>query len=207
MLVVKKMFFNEKIYLISQSETRIELLNKAGFNVKSLVNTFNEDVYHKNNINTSALEDSLNLSDLKINNYLQNNKYIKDNILIACDQTAVCNNSKINKAKNLENAFNILSFISNKTITLYSSFVVYVNNKFYKGYDSAEIKIKKLSKKDIELYLDNNKDIALCCLGCINFEGKGIHLVKEVVKGDYYTILGFPVIEFLKTLDEIKNEK
>ncbi len=201
------MFFNKKIYLISQSETRINLLKKVGFEVKTLVNNFNEDSYHKANIDNSALEDSLNLSMLKINNYLQNHKYTEDTILVGCDQTAICNNIKLNKAKDIKQANDILKNISNKTITLYSSFSVYMNNKFYNGYNSAEIKIKELQKKDIEIYLNFNKDIALSCLGCIDFEGKGIHLVEKVLKGDYYTILGFPVIEFLETLNKIKNEK
>ncbi len=201
------MFFNKKIYLISQSKTRINLLKKVGFEVKTLVNNFNEDSYHKANIDNSALEDSLNLSTLKINNYLQNYKYTEDTILVGCDQTAICNNIKLNKAKDIKQANDILKNISNKTITLYSSFSVYMNNKFYNGYNSAEIKIKELQKKDIEIYLNFNKDIALSCLGCIDFEGKGIHLVEKVLKGDYYTILGFPVIEFLETLNKIKNEK
>ncbi len=198
------MFFNKPIYLISNSSTRLNLLKQVGLNIKQVNNTFNESKAKEYLKDLNSLQLSETLSELKLKHYLESNVNNSLNLL-SSDQTASCEQKQINKVNSIEDAFNTLCLISNKTVTLYSSSVFYSNGNIIKNTSSACLKIKKLKQQDIDTYLKINKQNALACLGCIDFEGIGVNLVESVVYGNYYTILGFPMFEFLNSLNGISK--
>ena len=62
--------------------------------------------------------------------------------------------------------------------------------------DSARLTMRNLSDRFLENYLDMAGDMALTSVGGYQLEGIGIHLFERV-EGDYFTILGLPLLPLL----------
>jgi septum formation protein len=56
--------------------------------------------------------------------------------------------------------------------------------------------MRDVSDRFLENYLDMAGDIALTSVGAYQLEGIGIHLFERV-EGDYFTILGLPLLPLL----------
>ena len=69
--------------------------------------------------------------------------------------------------------------------------------------DKAELKMKKLSDKDIKKYLSQISDQNLYAYNVYQIEGVGKSLF-ESIKGDKNTIMGLPVKRIKQYLDSIK---
>ena len=65
--------------------------------------------------------------------------------------------------------------------------------------DSAKLTMRKVSDRFIEEYLDMVGDAALASVGAYQLEGLGIHLFERV-EGDFFTILGLPLLPLLAYL-------
>ena len=61
--------------------------------------------------------------------------------------------------------------------------------------------VRHFSEEFLNWYLEMAGDGVLTSVGAYHIEGLGIHLFSEV-KGDYFTILGLPI---LPVLDELRR--
>jgi septum formation protein len=61
---------------------------------------------------------------------------------------------------------------------------------------TAQLTMRELSDGFIENYLDMIGDAALASVGAYQLEGVGVHLFERV-EGDYFTILGLPLLPLL----------
>ena len=59
--------------------------------------------------------------------------------------------------------------------------------------------MRDLSDRFIESYLDMLGDAALSSVGAYQLEGIGVHLFERI-EGDYFTILGLPLMPLLAFL-------
>ena len=64
----------------------------------------------------------------------------------------------------------------------------------------------KLTNKEIENYLTKSGKNILKCVGAYNIEGYGSTLFKKI-DGDFFSIVGLPLIELLKTIKKIRQSK
>jgi septum formation protein len=76
-------------------------------------------------------------------------------------------------------------------------------NVLFDCVDSARLTMRNLSDRFIEDYLDMAGDTALTSVGAYQLEGIGIHLFERV-EGDYFTILGLPLLPLLTYLRQNK---
>jgi septum formation protein len=65
--------------------------------------------------------------------------------------------------------------------------------------DSARLTMRNISDRFLEDYLDMAGDAALASVGGYQLEGIGIHLFERV-EGDYFTVLGLPLLPLLSFL-------
>ena len=56
------------------------------------------------------------------------------------------------------------------------------------------------------MYLQKNKKAALSGVGCYQAEKRGPNIFKKI-EGDFYNVLGFPIIPFLLFLNKHKQYK
>ena len=61
----------------------------------------------------------------------------------------------------------------------------------------------KFSDAFLENYLEVTNDHILSTVGCYQLEKQGVQLFDKI-EGDYFTILGFPLLSCLAFLREIK---
>ena len=65
--------------------------------------------------------------------------------------------------------------------------------------NTVNMHMRELSPKFIEYYLDRMGDAALASVGAYQLEGLGAQLITRV-EGDYFTILGLPLLPLLTFL-------
>ena len=95
----------------------------------------------------------------------------------------------------------MLKRLNGKTHKIYTSlFISKEGKKIWSYNDEAKLKIRKLSKKEILIYIKKLKLEKIKTSGLYQIEDIGITLFEKI-EGSYFTILGLhltPLLKFLK---------
>ena len=187
------------IILASKSQTRSELLLKAGLKFTAIDANIDEKEAKSSYINKgySARELADILAAMKAKKL--SCKHL-DKLVIGCDQIMECNGQILSKANNPTDLADQLKFLRSKSHTLYSACVVYFANKAeWRFIGSATITMRNLSDEYISKYVDDNWDEVKQCVGGYKIENSGISFLSKI-NGDYFSILGLPIIQLLDYL-------
>ncbi|MGL5712161.1 MAG: Maf family protein [Paraclostridium sp.] len=113
-------------------------------------------------------------------------------LVIGADTIVVLDNTILGKPKNEDEAFDMLSKLSNREHQVITgiSVINLDNNKKIVDYVVSNVKFKNLTEEYIRDYMSTNeyKDKA----GAYGIQGYGALLVEEI-KGDYFNIVGLPI--------------
>ena len=187
------------IILASKSQIRSELLLKAGLKFTAIDADIDEKEVKSSYINKgySARDLADILAAMKAKKL--SCKYL-DKLVIGCDQIMECNGQILSKANNPTDLADQLKFLRSKSHTLYSACVVYFANKAeWRFIGSATITMRNLSDEYISKYVDDNWDEVKHCVGGYKIENSGISFLSRI-NGDYFSILGLPIIQLLDYL-------
>ena len=193
--------WDKKIDLIlaSASKIRLKLLKNAGLNPRCHAVDLDEEALKKQYLNDHFSPEKICrlLAKAKAEAIMpENNK----GMILGCDQILVCENAIFNKPKNRSETRKTLQKLSGKNHHLISSACLISEQKVYAELnDVASLTMHPLHTRDIENYLDRAGENVMESVGGYHFEGIGIRLFKEV-EGDYFTILGLPLIQILNAL-------
>ena len=187
------------IILASKSQIRSELLFRAGLKFTAIDANIDEkeakSSYMKKGYSARDLADILAAMKAK----KLSCKY-SDKLVIGCDQIMECNGQILSKANNTIDLADQLKFLRNKSHTIYSACVVYSANKVeWRFIGSATITMRNLSDEYISKYVDDNWNEVKHCVGGYKIENSGISFLSKI-NGDYFSILGLPVIQLLDHL-------
>lgn len=121
-------------------------------------------------------------------------------LVIAADQVLTFNGQIYTKPKDMKEARAHLNLFKGQGHQLLSAVVVYEDMKpIWRHIGRAQLSMRDFSNAFLDNYLEKvGKDI-LQCVGCYQLESYGINLFTHV-KGDYFTILGLPLLEVLSFL-------
>ena len=187
------------IILASKSQIRSELLLKADLKFTAIDANIDEKEVKSSYINKgySARDLADILAAMKAKKL--SCKYL-DKLVIGCDQIMECNGQILSKANNPTDLADQLKFLRSKSHTLYSACVVYFANKAeWRFIGSATITMRNLSDEYISKYVDDNWDEVKHCVGGYKIENTGISFLSKI-NGDYFSILGLPIIQLLDYL-------
>ena len=187
------------IILASKSQIRSELLLKAGLKFTAIDANIDEKEAKSSYINKgySARDLADILAAMKAKKL--SCEYL-DKLVIGCDQIMECNGQILSKANNPTDLADQLKFLRSKSHTLYSACVVYFANKAeWRFIGSATITMRNLSDEYISKYVDDNWDEVKHCVGGYKIENSGISFLSKI-NGDYFSILGLPIIQLLDYL-------
>lgn len=124
--------------------------------------------------------------------------------VIGCDQTLDLENRSFHKAGTLEDARTQISALAGKTHNLHSAFAILGNGTVMaEEVVTAKMTMRPLSSKAIEAYLDQAGPQILGSLGAYQIESIGINLF-DAVDGDYFSILGLPLLPLLASLRRLE---
>ena len=184
------------IYLASKSPRRRKLLKQLGISFKSFIVDLHEEILDGEHPVQTVKRLAEHKSLLAV-------KKIKKGIVITADTIVVLNNEIIGKPKNRKDAFQILSKLSGKTHQVYTGFVVFntVSKKKVTGYERTLVTFKRLSKKEIDDYINTGSPMDKA--GAYGIQDDfGAVFVKQI-NGCYYNVVGLPLSKLYKSLMEI----
>ncbi|WP_286134726.1 Maf family protein [Neptunicoccus cionae] len=123
-----------------------------------------------------------------------------DSLVIAADQVLTCNGRVYSKPKSVEEARDHLLSLRGQGHQLLSAVVVYEEAKpVWRHIGRAQLTMRAFSDSFLDDYLHKAGESVLSSVGCYQLENVGVTLFSRV-QGDYFTILGLPLLEVLDFL-------
>jgi septum formation protein len=123
-------------------------------------------------------------------------------IVLGADQTLALGAQRFSKPADRAAASEQLRALRGRTHELHSALALVRDGKvLFEFCDTARLTMRDFSDRFLSDYLDMAGDTALASVGGYQLEGIGIHLFERV-EGDYFTILGLPLLPLLAFLRE-----
>lgn len=124
-------------------------------------------------------------------------------LVLGSDQTMSLGASVYHKPKDLAEARRHIASLSGKTHRLNSGIAMVRDGTVVWDHVShADMTVRPLSDAFIDRYVARCGDKLLGSVGAYQLEGEGIQLFSEI-DGDYFTILGLPMLPLLDKLREL----
>lgn len=123
-----------------------------------------------------------------------------DALVLGSDQTLSLGDRVFHKPADRAGAQEHLKALSGKTHQLNSAVVLAQNAKvLWHHISTARLTMRDLSANFIERHLQRVGDTVLSSVGAYQLEGEGLQLFDHI-DGDYFTIIGLPMLPMLKQL-------
>jgi septum formation protein len=123
-------------------------------------------------------------------------------VVIGADQTMAMGDRRFSKVATLGQARAKLAALRGRRHELHSGFAVARDAVVLAGgVASAQLTMRDFSDDFLDQYLARAGQGILASVGCYQLEGLGVTLF-EAIEGDYFTILGLPLLALLQALRE-----
>jgi septum formation protein len=117
--------------------------------------------------------------------------------VLGADQTLARGAQRFTKPKDRADALAQLQALRGRTHELHSALaLVFDGDLLFQCVETARLTMRDVSDRFLADYLDMIGDLALASVGGYQLEGIGVHLFERV-EGDYFTILGLPLLPLL----------
>ncbi len=126
-------------------------------------------------------------------------------LVIGADQVLEFDGKRLNKVRSPAMARSRLLAMSGKTHSLFSAVACARDGRvLWETTDVAHLTMRAFSPRFVGAYLARNGKAALSSVGCYALEGEGVQLFRRI-EGDYFTILGMPLLPLLEFLRRQKH--
>ena len=186
------------VILASGSESRRRLLANAGVKAEAIRPNVDEDAakatYRADNIRVA--DQAMKLAELKAIKVSQRHT----GLVIGGDQMLNLDGEPIDKPKDMAEAASHLKRFSGKTHRLETAIVIAENGQpVWRHLSAPKLTVRPLSEDFIASYLDTSGEGLLKTVGAYMLEDLGAQLFTRI-EGDYFTILGLPLLPLLDYL-------
>lgn len=192
----------QDILLASGSPSRKRLLENAGIAVRAVKAEINERSIEAplEGTGVSPEDVALILAEAKAQEVSQR---FPEQWVIGADQTLSLEGKIFHKPADMEGARQHLLALSGQTHHLNAAVVLARNREIvWQHVDVARMAMRQITPHFIGRYLAQAGEKVLNSVGAYQLEGTGIQLFDRI-EGDYFTILGLPLLPLLAKLREI----
>ncbi|NIJ42264.1 septum formation protein [Parvibaculum indicum] len=193
------------LILGSGSAVRAMLLSQAGVEFEVVTSEVDEDEIKDEFSKSEQLGDTEFATD-KLALKLAEAKALAvaakrpDALVIGADQILSCEGRRFDKPKSLDEARTNLKFFRGKPHILHGGIAIAQGDAIIWGHsDRATLTMRGFTDAFLEEYLARLGDEVLKSVGCYQIEGPGVQLFERI-EGDYFTILGLPLLALLAEL-------
>jgi septum formation protein len=196
----------EELVLASASPTRAQLLRNAGLNFRVESAAVDEEVIkHAFRIeHRAAVDCALALGEAKALPVAAASR--NRALVIGADQILVCDSQWFDKPLNFGAARAQLQALRNRTHELVTAVcVVQEGTTIWHTVSRPRLTMRGLSDNFIDDYLRLEGAAILGSVGAYRLETRGVQLFERI-EGDYFAILGLPLVEllgFLRSVDKV----
>ena len=190
------------LVLASKSFARRSMLSAAGIPFEIIAATIDERAIERTmGVDRDPDELALLLSWEKANAVSMK---AASRFVVGADQTLALGSRGFTKPANRDEAREQLRMLRGHSHALHSAVTLVKDGSvLFKVVDTARLRMRDFSDKFLEDYLDAAGPSVTESVGAYQLEKLGIHLFERV-EGDYFTILGMPL---LPLLDFLRQEK
>ncbi len=190
-----------KLILASSSPTRAKLLEGTGLSFEIVPPTIDESVIKEilKSEETQPQDIAELLAETKAADIARSHP---GSLVIGADQVLALDDEIFDKPKTSEEARATLFKLRGKTHKLISALVLFRETEvIWRHSETAELTMRDFSPEFLGNFLAHSTDEIYSSPGAYRLESFGIHLFEKI-NGDYFTILGFPLIALLNRLRE-----
>ena len=182
------------IILASTSKIRGKILSAAGIKFSVLNSELDEEKAKNSLTEFSPRKISLELARLKSE---KSSRLHPNAITIGADQVLGFKDQIFNKPVSRADAESQLSMLRNATHTLYSAVSCAIAGaEVWSHCSEARLTMRDFTPEFLSSYLDGSPPDYLSSVGAYKLEETGIQLFEKI-EGDYFTILGLPILPLL----------
>ena len=184
-----------KVILASKSPRRVEILEKIVKEFEVVQSNFDE--------NTIDFKGDVEkyVKDLSRNKAIEVSKRLNEpSIVIAADTVVFQDGKVLEKPKNEEDAFSMLSSLSGNTHKVYSGICLIntYDDTVVTDCDCTEVKFSELNPRQIRNYINSGEPMDKA--GAYGIQGLGGAFVERI-EGCYYNVMGLPLNKLYKALE------
>lgn len=187
------------LVLASKSISRRHILEHAGVLFDWVDADIDEDEIKQQGLaNQLSTDDiALKLAHAKAERIFDKNQ---DALVLGCDQILVCDGDIYDKPVDMNQAREHLIRFRGRTHHLISAMTLLQSDaEPWRCCDHATLTVRDISDAFLDEYLKSEGDSILSSVGAYRLEGRGIQLFDDIV-GNYFTILGLPLLPLLSEL-------
>jgi septum formation protein len=185
------------LILASQSRARQAILAGAGIVFEAIPAELDERAVEMESGLTSPQEvaDCLARAKASAVSALYPGRYV-----IGADQTLALGARRFSKPADRAAAAEQIAELAGNTHELHAAVAVILDRQvLFSHVSTARMTMRSLSRDTIDAYLAQAGDAVLGSVGAYQLEGLGVHLFERI-EGDYFTILGMPLLPLLAFL-------
>jgi septum formation protein len=187
------------LILASASPSRRAVLTNAGLSFEIVPATIDERAAEKPLVDAGATSDDI-AAALAMAKAVNVSEARHGDLVIGADTVIELNGERLNKPADMEAARHQLLKLSGKTHLLHSAVACARNGTVaWHHVETAVLTLRKLTPTFIGHYLAAVGEEITKSVGCYQLEGRGVQLFEKV-EGDFFTILGLPLLPLLAFL-------
>ncbi|MEL7525894.1 MAG: Maf family protein [Pseudomonadota bacterium] len=187
------------LVLASGSKIRAELMKNAGLVFETDPSDVDERAVEEPLLKANFPPEDLAsvLAEAKANDVSSRRA---SDLVVGADQILAFEGERRTKPEDMEAARRQLLAFSGKVHELHASVVISRGGEaIWRNVSTARLKMRDLSPAYVGHYLANAGESVLSSVGAYQLEGLGVQLFEKI-DGDYFTILGLPMLPLLAEL-------